>query len=123
MAQNVREAVSTWEDSTVVVLVGNVHASKAFGAFFDPKYEPMGYLLREVGALSLNIRSAGGTAWVCTGPKPTEVACGASERSPSSKPDRRGQIEFGGEDPTMYDGTYNIGRISASPPKVTVSGG
>jgi hypothetical protein len=65
MAQYVREIAQSKARARIIALVGNVHALKDRGAFFDKNYESLAYLLSDLDAFTLDIQHKSGAAWVC----------------------------------------------------------
>jgi hypothetical protein len=110
MAASLLSSIRQHPRAKFLVLVGNVHASKAKGSPWDPLYEPMAFLISSESPLSLLVHSSAGTAWVCTGDK----GCGVHEVASVAK------LPIGlaiGNAPTPgYDGTVVLKSFSASLP-------
>lgn len=103
----------------LVVFVGNAHARKVEGSpFKDVPLErvatkPLGYLVRDLGLLHLDVAGDGGSAWVCM------ETCGATTLRPPGPPSTAFRIAPSRRD--AFDGEYHVGPFSASPPAVEVS--
>lgn len=133
-AENIRIAAAAHPYDHVLVLVGNAHARKRPVDHSGAAFEPMAMRLAAPSAMvTLNMQTAGGTAWDCemkTGitPKPgkpitnSDIACGSRLFRGDADLQRPPFITLGslpglGIDPD-YDGVYWLGRVSASPPAV-----
>jgi hypothetical protein len=104
-------------DEIPVIFTGNVHARKTKGlqALNAPpgmeNAEPLGYRLRDLGFLYMNIDYRGGSAWTCAARcgvlEVGEPGTGVSSFSiaPSASP--------------AYDVQYSVGALTASPPAAT----
>jgi hypothetical protein len=108
LASSLIETESRGTYDLVMVLVGNVHASKAVVSFGTP-FEPMAMHLPQSEALTLNMVSEGGTAWNC------RPECGAHPMRASATDEVEG-IVLGKELALGYDGVFNVGTTSASLP-------
>ena len=110
MAMRIRAAHS--EDTTVIALLGNVHASREKGRRGAPDYEPAGYLLSDRNPHSVYVRGPAGTAWVCV------PECGVTS-IPNNRfvGDKKGYMQANGIMPG-YDGLYGASSTTASLPAV-----
>jgi len=106
-------------DEVPVIFTGNVHARKTKGlqALNAPpgmeSAEPLGYRLKDLGYLHMNIDYRGGSAWVC----PSSSTCGVREvDEPGGGVSSFSIVRSG--DPA-YDLQYFVGSLTASPPAVT----
>lgn len=90
----------------VIVLVGNVHASKAVGRL---PFEPMAMHLPKESTLSLNMKYSGGSTWACM------PECGVHSIARPAE-ELIGQITLDDQLSAGYDGILNLGSITASPP-------
>ncbi len=120
MADRLRAAIEASSSDLFVVLTGNVHARVSRGTPWDEGYEPMAYLAsKSLPArkwISLNLSSAGGTAWMCTSGEASDCKV---HPIPGRSRDRRRGIELGGElQDQPYHGTYYVGGLTASLPAV-----
>jgi hypothetical protein len=106
-------------DEIPVIFTGNVHARKTKGlqALNAPPgmeiAEPLGYRLKDLGYLHMNIDYRGGSAWVC----PSSSSCGVREVGEPGA----GVSSFSivpSADPA-YDVQYSVGALTASPPAAT----
>ena len=100
------------EVPAVIVLLGNVHASREKGRPSVPDYEPAGYLLSDLSPHSVYVRGPAGTAWVCV------PECGVTA-IPDNRHvgDKRGYLPAVGVIPG-YDGLYAPTSSTASPPAI-----
>ena len=99
-----------------VLFAGNAHVRKTKGLPFPNlpadvrDRENLGYLLRDWDLLHLNVRISGGTMWTCQ-----ERGCG-NQTMPMHGPDvDTVSIKLSSADPA-YDGYYDVGHTTASPP-------
>lgn len=121
LGERLLEAAEKNPGGVVVSLTGNLHNRTVRGLPWDPEHEPMGYLVAEELAseriAALNVLSAGGTGWFCTGSTPE--TCGAQEIGGGGEPDAGPAVELYPEaDDLGYHGVYEVGRLTASPPAV-----
>jgi len=121
MAERLIEAAEENRDGVVIALTGNLHNRVVRGLPWDPEHEPMGYLaaqrLGEERIAALDVSSAGGTAWFCTGSTP--ASCGIQSISGRGPADSPVAVELYPEhDHSGYHGVYQVGRLTASPPAV-----
>ncbi len=117
MAAQLREARSQARADTFIVLVGNLHARRDVGAPWDEKLQFMTHRLLEAepGLVSLDLASAGGSAWICRGM--TADTCGQQSLRARGEAQAPGiTLQKKAEDPDGYDGTYSVGALTASPP-------
>ena len=117
MAERVHHEISSAPQDVVIVLVGNLHNRLVAGNRWNPSYEPMGYLLGNMGhtqhLVSLRLTHGGGSAWVCTGSTPGD--CG--ERELNGDDGLELGIEmFEASTDNAYSGRLHLGHIDASPP-------
>lgn len=117
MARNILAAMEKRPGLKVLVLAGNVHAKKTAGSRSDSEFKSATFLLNGTKALSFLMRSAGGDAWVCSG-----GTCGPRSGwgSPSAVLDRRRLVLDDTVQPD-FDGFFDVGRITASPPAYTTT--
>lgn len=112
MAENVAAVAKEHPESNLIVLVGNVHANLNAGMPWDPKYKPMGNLLRKqlTNVISLNTMSAGGEAWVSTekGTGPTKMLGEDRGDTPF--------VEMFDKPTGGYSGILYVGKITAAKP-------
>ena len=113
MAMIVRDLIQAKPLARVIALVGNVHAFKDRGAFFDSSYESFAFLLADLNPLTLNIIPKQGSAWVCI------ERCGPSKITPYPwVAEREPGVFIGqssGADP-RYHGAVVLKWAEASPP-------
>jgi hypothetical protein len=120
MAQRLRHELSNAAaDEMPVIFTGNVHARKTKGleALNAPpgmeNAQPLGYRLRDLGFLHMNIGYRGGTAWTCF----SSSQCGALDLGkPGSAVSSYSIVRSA--DPA-YDLQYLVGPLTASPPATT----
>lgn len=99
-----------------IIFTGNVHARKTSGLpFVDApsgaaNAEPLGYRLRDLGYLHMNIASDGGSAWVCFG------TCGVHSFG-KAKPVSAFTVRRSSD--AAYDLEYFVGSLTASPPAIS----
>lgn len=108
LAESLMEAESDGSYDLVMVLVGNLHASKDVINAATP-FEPMAMHLPQDETVTLRMGSEGGTAWNCT------PECGIHPLGASFMENITG-IVIGKGMVGGYDGIFNIGTASASPP-------
>jgi hypothetical protein len=120
MAERLRQELSNIEaDEIPLIFTGNVHARKIKGlaALNAPpgmeNAEPLGYRLKDLGYLHMNIDYRGGSAWVC----PSSSSCGVREVGRSGPAVSSFSI-LPAPDPA-YDLRYFVGTLTASPPATT----
>jgi hypothetical protein len=112
MATRVRARRAARPQATFVVLMGNLHARKTQGApWGDAAFRFLaGYLPAPV--TSLDVRSSGGTAWLCHSGKATD--CGADL---AATPPGAGEgVRLAPSREGAFDGTFDVGPFTASPP-------
>lgn len=105
-----------------IVFGGNVHARKDKGlpmAGYD-NHEPLGYQIRDWNLVHLDAGYRGGTGWGCVG-GPDRVNCSVRELgSACTGADcpihARIRLDAPGTRDHAYDGYYEVGRLTASPP-------
>ena len=112
IADSIRAAVGSRPTSTVVALMGNVHASGAKCTPWDSNFEGVGYRLRDLKPVTVDTRHSGGTAWVCTNDGCAEKPLFAVQR------DREQQIGYGQSLSAGFAWSLMVGRVTASPPAV-----
>jgi len=108
LASSLIEAASNGAYDFVMVLVGNVHAYKAVVPAGAP-FEPMVMHLPRDETVTLNMVSDGGTAWNC------RPGCDIHPLRVSNTENHSG-IVLGRNIAPGYDGIFNIGTASGSPP-------
>lgn len=104
-----------------IVFGGNVHARKIKGmqmAGYE-NHEPLGYLIRDWNLVHLDAAYGGGSSWGCVG-GPEDSNCSVIQLGESCTTDcpktaviRLGSRMWRGD---AYDGTYDVGKLTASPP-------
>ena len=126
-AENIRSAAEAGDFDHVVVLVGNLHASKKPINFGGPQWRPMAMILAEsADVLTLNMAYSGGSSWSCQladgvvrePGKPIssdQIECKARPLVDAPAYGER-QFRLDRETDPRYDGLYVLGEISASPP-------
>lgn len=114
LAAIVRDAAAP--GTTVLTLVGNLHARKTEADFGKP-FMPMATHLPANETLTLNAIGNGGMAWNCHGP--TAADCGPQPAGAPPAPAKRG-VELRPVEDDAYDGLLNLGvPTTASPPQPT----
>jgi hypothetical protein len=120
MADRLRHELSNiGADEIPLILTGNVHARKTKGlqAVNAPpgmeNAEPLGYRLKDLGFLHMNIEYRGGSAWTCG----SWSSCGIRYLGEAG-PVVSSFIVMASADPA-YDLQYFVGRLTASPPATT----
>ncbi len=112
MATVLENAFKAEPRATFLVLSGNLHARKT-GLRLKQTFMA-GYLVESGAALTtLDARFGVGTAWACFGPQPTD--CGPNVRSAGGTGKTRG-ITLGRTADGAYDGTFEVGTTTYSPP-------
>ncbi|GAC1541009.1 MAG: hypothetical protein NVS2B9_08030 [Myxococcales bacterium] len=119
MAENIARERQRAPSDLYLIEVGNYHARRVPGAPWDPSVRWLASFLapREPGMLALDLRALPGTAWVCSGDTPEtcgdrpirtieNVSAVAGDLAVKLEPEPGG----------AYDGTFFVGRITASPP-------
>ncbi len=125
MAERLTAAAEEHPRGMVVALTGNLHNRVVRGLPWDAEHESMGYLAtRRLAAgriTSLDVSSAGGTAWFCTGSE--AASCGVQSLGGSGPADAAAAVElYAQHDDSGYHGVYRVGRLTASPPAVAGAG-
>lgn len=129
MADNLLESVSGLpENGHVFALVGNVHARREQGSYYETPYELMATYFPKNVSLTFNNNYATGTAWNCRGAVGGETDCGAhlhgkyvaSMFEVDGKPIDRQAIHVFNETFKGYDGYFYLGETAASPPAKTL---
>lgn len=111
MADRFRAPRARHPTALVLILVGNVHASKSSMNFGTKSVLPAAADLPRDETISLNVVT-GGEAWICYGPS----GCGP-HKSAGGQPERRA-VRLGQGGPN-YDGVIDLGvPTTASPPAV-----
>lgn len=113
LASSLMEAELNGSYDLVMVLVGNVHAFGAVVNFGTP-YEPMAMHLPQDTTLTLRMVSEGGSAWNCQ-----SDGCGVYPLRTLDRDEDTG-ITLGKDIAQGYDGIFNIGASSASPPATKI---
>ena len=120
MADSLRHQLSNRHaDEVPLIFTGNVHARKTKGLKVSggppglENAEPLGYLLRDLGFLHMNIDTrGGGSLWTCMSP----TNCGVQEMGERGPAPSSISIEPS-TDPA-YDLLYVVGPLTASPPAI-----
>ncbi len=131
-ADNIRIAAKARSYDRVLVLVGNAHARKRPIARAGASYAPMAMRLGSPSdTVTLNMLTAGGTAWNCVlkpgvTPNPgvaitrKDIACGSYPFRGLADLHRPAFIKLGAlpgaETDPDYDGIFWLGKVSTSPP-------
>ncbi len=131
-ADNIRIAAKARSYDRVLVLVGNAHARKRPIARAGASYEPMAMRLGSPSNIvTLNMLTAGGTAWNCVlkpgvtpnpgvAITPKDIACGSYPFRGLADLHRPAFIKLGAlpgvETDPDYDGIFWLGEVSTSPP-------
>jgi hypothetical protein len=120
-----REKAKSTTDTFWIVFGGNVHARKTKGLRFagappdSENHEPLGFQIRDWKLVHLNVYYRGGTGWGCVG-GPDAANCSVMEFGPACTTDcpPHAVIRLGrqGQSDDAYDGVYDVGRLTASPP-------
>jgi len=114
MANLVRAARQA--DTTVLALVGNVHAMLT-PVPWEPRYTAMAGHLPAEEVLTLNASGAGGEAWNCR----SRDDCGAKPAFAPDSHSRGVELNAAGDGP--YSGVLHLGvATTASPPQVAAAG-
>jgi hypothetical protein len=103
-----------------IVFGGNVHARKIKGppmAGYE-NHGTLGYQIRDWNLIHLNVNYRGGSGWGCVGPDPKKD-CSVIQFGPSCTTDCPAhpviRLERGRPD-DAYDGSYDVGKLTASAP-------
>lgn len=112
MAQALRTALATERHRRAVALMGNYHARIGRGAPWDAQQEFLGWHLRDLSPLSVDVGAPTGSSWVCN------PDCGVyrfgADRAPGD-----GVLRMAAQaDEKGYVGTLTLPRFTASPPAV-----
>lgn len=123
MAQNVRETIALSKDKQALYLglFGRTHVrvDKISRNEDTPKKPAMGYLLKDLNILSLEVKHLEGTSWVCYPGKNTPFECGSKERKANSeKWTLASNIMMYDTLINGYHGSFFVGVISSSPPAI-----
>lgn len=118
LARRISAARRENPEAPFLVLVGNLHARTERGTPWNEDFVPMGARLEAAGVevLPLDVRHAGGSAWLCTGSSAAD--CGSQSVGGSGSPRDAPALElFSEPEPeTGYAGALWVGAIEASPP-------
>ncbi len=133
-AENIRNAADAGRYDRVLVLIGNLHARKEEIARGGFTFRPMAMQLAPASQIvSLNMATAGGTAWSCqmrAGLKPEPgkpitsemIACAAYPMRSDAPIKRLPFVTLqplpGRQRDPAYDGSFWLGPVTASPPAV-----
>lgn len=110
MADRLRQALAQPGAAPMLVLTGNLHARRKVGNPFDPAVELMAWHLRDLPALSLDVRARGGSAWVCI------PECGTHGLAAPDPVPATGLRLLDRPSANGYDGEVVLERFTASPP-------
>lgn len=108
MATEIARAARARPEARVLVLVGNVHASKTRIDMWD--LLPAAAHLPRAEVIALDVAQQGGQSWSCR----TDV-CGIDDIISVYDPAERG-VTLGPIDDGAYDGVLAVGPVTASPP-------
>ncbi len=116
MADTLAQAAQERGGDVIVVLTGNIHARTHVGAPWDPKFEPMGYVLanRQANVVALDCRFPTGSAWVCMGNKVAD--CGAVKVSGESRGPSPKVVLWEEASVEGFQGYYYVPSATSSPP-------
>jgi hypothetical protein len=114
MAKLVVKTIEANPASSVVLLVGNIHARTTASVPWDPDFVPMAAIIDRAHIVtSLDVAHAGGAAWICSN---RDKPCGPTSlvgNDRGAAPEVRLLPHRTAEG---FDGFFAIGSISASPP-------
>lgn len=116
MAEDLRHKLAGLAEGEIaIIFAGNVHARKVKGLKTEnapgmENAEPLGYLIRDLGFLDLNIDFHGGSLWTCMPP----TGCAAHEIGERGLPTDTFSIAPSTD--AAYDLLYSVGVLTASPP-------
>jgi hypothetical protein len=119
MAENISRRRQRAPSDLYLIQVGNYHARRVAGAPWNPSAPWLASILapQVSGMITLDMRTLPGTAWICSGA--TSDTCGVRPikniaNTSNNTVDIAVKLEpqHGG----AYDGTFSVGRITASPP-------
>ncbi|HTC45474.1 MAG TPA: hypothetical protein VK696_10530 [Steroidobacteraceae bacterium] len=120
MAEYLRHELSNLNATDIpIIFAGNVHARKTKGLHAQNappgmvNAEPLGYRLRDLGFLDIDIDYRGGTLWTCFSPSD----CGVHDGGERGRPVRPFAIAPSAD--SAYDLKYLVGSLTASPPAAT----
>lgn len=117
MAERLAALIPKPLEGVVLVLTGNYHARLAIGTRFDPDFVPMGLHLQrardDLEVVALDLTYSGGTAWIC---QPAPAGCGVLETGGNAQ--EPGLELLPDLDNGFFNGSFDLGPISASPPAV-----
>ncbi len=120
MAERLRAAVAAAPADLVIALTGNLHSRLSRGVPWDKSYENMGFLFAQavpgVKAMSLDVRSTGGTAWYCQGFSAGENSCKVWPVKARPGAGEPRVVVHPGLDGDGFNGVYEVGRMTASLP-------
>jgi hypothetical protein len=126
MAKNLIAAYKKWKPTKFVVLAGNVHSAVEAWAPFDPKYEPMSYLLHTLPGspiqlndiLAIKVRFATGQIWACMGGTKADCKIQDMNPAPSAYTSAVNDDSYFLREPLSegYNATLFFRSLTASPP-------
>jgi hypothetical protein len=113
LATAISTSLSSSPTENVVALMGGVHASMEKGTPWNPQFEGVGYRLRELRPVVIHIQHFGGSAWAC-------ASEGCRESKLWSDPTVANlPLGFGPPQRSGFNWSLVLGRVTASPPKVS----
>lgn len=110
MAERLLAAAAADDERFFVALTGNLHNRTVPGS--GRAGDRLVTALGRARVTSLNMTHGGGSAWICE----ATAGCGALDFGPREAPPAGRVTLFAEPDDRGYDGTYSVGKISASPP-------
>jgi len=114
MAENILARAAEAPDALVLTLTGNLHNRLTRGLPWDESLVPAGVHVDAAHehVISVDVRHAGGTAWIQRGPD----QCGPADM-PGKPVYRKRYVELGAETGNDHgSGVFSVGTVSAAPP-------
>jgi len=102
-------------ESAIVALYGNYHTGKVVGTPSNPNDQRVGYRIRDLNPLAVNIDFHAGWAWACT-PK-----CGVNKFGAASSSGDAPRVDRLVNDPEGHDAAVVLPKVTASPPAKAIS--
>ncbi|MDK2123625.1 hypothetical protein [Parachitinimonas caeni] len=112
--KRIKQALQADKEVAALVVTTPPRASRKLGNGWNPKYEPVGYLLAEFKPLAYRMSYQSGFMWACQ-----DKGCGAYYQPGGDVTEPAGQygvLKQAQIEPFGYDGIYFIGTMTAAPP-------
>ena len=115
IAAQLRSALAANPSRRVIVLTGNYHARIGRGAPWNAQQEFMGWHLRDLAPLAINVEAPLGSSWICT------PGCGIHSFGKGKSPAAVRLDVTTAPDNNGYMGSLTLPLFTASPPAIRAS--